>query len=212
MILVVSSRRDVVSSDINENGLEFFKQSTSLLAQIYLNSYLESKDIECSVSLALVIILMHGSFLWSNAVTPSGLSASVITTKDIIANNSLHNGIVLDYSMKHKITDESLTKLTKLTKTQVIYPTDIEATIQRIDALMALSELFFGENSYLVKGLDQFVFNYTRNKILNFFTLLMMESINGCVNTVTYITLSVQVPGTVPYQVQVPHFIRCQCF
>ena len=163
MILVASSRGDAVSPDINENGLEFFKQLTSLLAQIYLNSYLESKEIECSVSSALATILTHGSFLWSNAVTPLGLSASTITTKDIISNDTLHDSIVLDYSIKHEITDESLTKLTKA---KVMYSTDIKTTIQRIDALMTLSELFFGENSYLTRGLDSLVFDCKRNKTL----------------------------------------------
>ena len=80
--------------------------------------------------------------LWSNAITPSDFSASVISTKDIISNDTIHDRIILDYSTKHEITEESLTKLTK---TQVIFPVDIEATIQRLDALTALSELFFGE-------------------------------------------------------------------
>ena len=80
-------------------------------------------------------------------MTPSGLSASVISTKDIISNNSLYEGIVLDYSIKYKITD-------------------IETTIQRLDALVALSELFFGETSYLSKGLDELVYKCKRNKIL----------------------------------------------
>ena len=71
--------------------------------------------------------------------------------------------LVLDYSIKHEITEELLTKLTKI---QMIYPSDIEATIQRLDALTALSELFFGENSYLAKGLDQLVFDCKWNKIL----------------------------------------------
>ena len=50
----------------------------------------------------------------------------------------LYNGIVLDYSIKHKITNKLLSKLTK---TQMIYPVDIKAMIHRPNALTALCEL-----------------------------------------------------------------------
>ena len=163
MMLIASSRGDVVNTNLNDEALDFFSQSSSLLAQIFLNSYLEAKDIVCSISTALTTILMHGSFLWSNAVNPSGLSASVISTKDVINNDSLYDGIVLDYTIKHEITDGSLHKLMK---TKIIYPTKIESTINRIDALAALSKLFFGESSHLARGLDQLVFECKRNKTL----------------------------------------------
>ena len=39
MILVASYKGDVIGSELNEEGTEFFKQSSSLLAQIFLNSY-----------------------------------------------------------------------------------------------------------------------------------------------------------------------------
>ena len=162
-MLIASSKGDVISTDLNEEALDFFSQSSSLLAQIFLNSFLEARDIDCTILTALATILMHGSMLWSNAVTPSGLSASVISTKDILNNDSIYEGIVLDYSIKHEITDDSLHKLTK---TKIIYPTDIETTIQRLDALAALSELFFGETSYLSKGLDELVYECKRNKTL----------------------------------------------
>ena len=48
---------------------------------------------------------MHGSFLWSNSTTPSGLTASVIKTKETISNDTLYEGIGLDYSIKHEITN-----------------------------------------------------------------------------------------------------------
>ena len=163
MILVASSRGDVTATKMNNDGIEFFQQSSSLLAKIFLNSYLESRDIECTISSAQATILMHGSFLWTNTITPSGLAASVITTKDIIGNDTLYKGIVLDYSIKHEINKELLGKLTK---TQVVYPTHIEATIQRLDALIALYKLFFGDGSWIHKGLDEFVLECKRNKLL----------------------------------------------
>ena len=163
MMLVASSRGNVIPTTLNDDAIEFFSQSTSLLAQIHLNSYLESKDIECTVSTALATILMHGSFLWVNSVNPSGLSASVISSKDVINNDTLYDGIVLDYTTKHEISDDSLNKLTK---TKIMYPTEIESTIHRIDALAALSELFFGDTSLLSKGLDELVYDCKKNKTL----------------------------------------------
>ena len=69
---------------------------------------------------------------------PSGLASSMISSNDIISNDMLYEGIVLDYSIKHYILDDSLDKLTKK---QVLYPTDIESMIYRIDALTALVDL-----------------------------------------------------------------------
>ena len=126
MLLVVSSIGNVTSTNLNTDRLEFFSQSSSLHAQIYLNNYFEAWNIDCSISSALVTILMHGIFTWSNAVTPSGLASSVISSKDILTNDSLYQGIILDYSIKHEISDELLSKLTK---TQVLYPNDIENII-----------------------------------------------------------------------------------
>ena len=113
MMLVASSVGNVTSTNLNSEGLEFFNQSNSLHAQIFLNSYLKAKDIDCSISLALATILMHRSLTWSNAVMPSGLVASFISSKDIPINDSLYQGIILDYSIKYEILDESLSKLTK---------------------------------------------------------------------------------------------------
>ena len=61
MILVKTSKGDVVGSDVNNEGVEIFNQPSSLLAQIIFKSYLESRDIECTISLAQAT--MHGSFL-----------------------------------------------------------------------------------------------------------------------------------------------------
>jgi len=163
MMLVASSIGNVQCTNLNPTGLDFFNQSSSLHAQIFLNSYLEARDIDCTISPALTTILMHGSFTWSNAVTPSGLASSVISSKDIMNNDTLYEGIVLDYTTKHEISGESLSKLTK---TKILFPTDIEAMIQRLDALTSLAELFFGDTSTLHKGLDDLVFTCKKNKTL----------------------------------------------
>ena len=161
MVLIASSKGDVVNTELNGGAMEFFNQSTLLLVQIFLNSFLEARDIECTVSTALASILMHGRFLWLDAANPSGLASSVILSKDIINSDTLYNGIVLDYLIKHEISDDYLNKLTK---TKVMYPTEIEATIHWQDALAALSGLFFGETSYLAKGLDELVVECKRTR------------------------------------------------
>ena len=51
----------------------------------------------------------------------------------------------------------SKSSLEKLTKTQVLFPKDIEGMLERIKALQALSVLFFGDISYLGQGLKKLI-------------------------------------------------------
>ena len=154
MILIASSQGEASPIEASEETLEFFKQSSVLNAQIFLNSYFESEKIECSVSTALTTSLMHGSFLWTNSLTPSGLASSVITSSDIIRADTLHEGIVLDYSTKYEMNSSSLAKLTK---TQILFPVDVESTIERLKAFHALVKLFLGKLSYPQQGLRRLV-------------------------------------------------------
>ena len=78
---------------------------------------------------------MHGSFLWSNTLTPSGLASSVITSSDVIRNDVLQEGIVLDYSTKHEMSNNSLNKLTK---TQVLFPTNVDTSFENLKQFMLL--------------------------------------------------------------------------
>ena len=59
-------------------------------------------------------MLRHGSFTWSIKVTPSDFSESRISSKDKINNDTLYKGILLDYSMEHEISNESIKKWTKI--------------------------------------------------------------------------------------------------
>ena len=86
--------------------------------------------------------------MWLNPLTPSGFATSIISSKDIIFNDSLHEGIMLDFSTKHEITKASLTKLTK---TQVIYPTSIELMVKRIEAITLFANLIFTEKKLFNK-------------------------------------------------------------
>ena len=67
MLLVASSVSEVTEVDYNAEAKEFFKSSTSLNAQVMINSILEAENIDCSVSPAVAATLAYGSFLWKNA-------------------------------------------------------------------------------------------------------------------------------------------------
>jgi hypothetical protein len=154
MLLIAASQGEVIPTELNKEAMEFFNQNSVLNAQIFLNSHLESERIECSVSTALTTSLMHGSFLWSSSLTPSGLASSVISSLDIIRFDTLQEGIILDYSTKHEM---SASSLAKLTKTQVLFPQDIDSSIERLRALESLVRLFFGKISIAQQGLTRFV-------------------------------------------------------
>ena len=121
MILVASSQNEATVAEVNPRAAEFFKCSSTLHAKVMLNSVLEEDQLECSISNAITTMLLHGSFLWSNSVTPSGLASSIITSEDFMRSDTLHEGLVLDYSTKFEIKSSSLEKLTK---TQVRFPTE----------------------------------------------------------------------------------------
>ena len=154
MILIASSQGEVVPSELSPEAMEFFSQSSTLHAQIFLNSLLESERIECQISPAMTTSLMHGSFLWSSSLSPSGLASSVISSSDLLTSDTLHEGIVLDYSTRHEISSASLQKLTK---SQVLFPIDVESTIDRLRALEVLVRLFFGHLSPAQQGLRKFI-------------------------------------------------------
>lgn len=149
MFFVASSRGNAIPNTLNEEASLFFISSNFSEAQQYLEHYLEAKGIECAIPTSVTNLWLQGYFLWLNPLTPSGFATSVILSKYVIFNDSLHKGIMLDFSTKHEITKASLTKLTK---TQVIYPTSIKLMVKRVEAITA--NLFFTEKSYLTKGLN----------------------------------------------------------
>jgi hypothetical protein len=161
MLLVASSHGEVVPTELNEQAMEFFNQSSVLNAQIFLNSHLEALKIDCSISSALTTSLMHGSFLWSSSLTPSGLASLVITSSDIIGTDTLQEGIVLDYSTKHEMSNNSLNKLTK---TQILVPTNVDTSIERFKAIHAVIELILGRGSLPQQGAKKFLNQVIDNK------------------------------------------------
>ena len=60
MILVASSISEVTELDYSADGAEFFKLSTTLNAQVMLNSLFETEGIDCSVSSAVATALLYG--------------------------------------------------------------------------------------------------------------------------------------------------------
>jgi len=130
--------------------MDFFSHSNSLHGQLKLNSLLEAARLQVSVSPALATLLQNGCFLWSNAFTPSGLAASVMTTENVIRSDSLHNALVLEYSTKFEMSNSSLAKLTK---TSVVFPTSVHECIDRFNALRLIAAFFFGEVSIIPQSL-----------------------------------------------------------
>ena len=164
MMLVASSQGTVVSNEINDQAKKFFASPDRVQAQLFLNTRLEEEGIECTVSTALTTLFTYGNLIWTSTVTPSGLSSMVISSKDLFANETLLEGMVLDLSTKHEI---SKTALTKLTKTQILLPKDIDSMMERLSAIFTLSRLFFGVASLLVINLQNFVREcYKQNLLL----------------------------------------------
>jgi hypothetical protein len=142
---------------------EFFKSSNNLNGQILLNSRLEAENIECSVSPAMSSLLMVGSFLWKNPLSPSGFASSVLSSEGIFRSDTLYEGMVLELSTKFDMSQDSLKKLTK---TQVVFPVDAEEMIHRIRGLSLLSDYFFKKSSFLSQGLEKLVNFCLENKII----------------------------------------------
>jgi hypothetical protein len=163
MILVASSTGEITDPEYCADAKEFFKSSNTLHAQVMLNSLFETEGLDISVSSAVVTSLLYGSFLWRNAMSPSGFAASVLTTEGVFRSDTLHEGMVLDFSTKF---DMSQSSLNKLTKSHVVFPTDVEDTIQRLKGIKLLSNFFFKKSSYLSQGLTKIVNFCTDNKMI----------------------------------------------
>lgn len=163
MILIATSTGEATNVDYDQAAVEFFKTTNVLHAQVLLNSEMEGAKIDCTISPAMATTLSHGGFLWSNPLTPSGFAASNIISEGIFRTDTLYEGMVLDYSTKHDMTAASLAKLTK---TQVMFPNNIETTIERIQAIKTLSIYFFGLRSFLSQGLTQLINKCLDNKQL----------------------------------------------
>ena len=132
----------------------FFSKNTVLNAQLFLNSFLENLKLEVSVSLAQATILQLGGFLWADSVSPSGFASSLLSDLEVSRPDLLQEGIILDYATKHEMSKSSLEKLTK---TQILFPKELNQSLERLRGFKALSSLFFGEISYPVQGLSKLI-------------------------------------------------------
>ena len=117
---------------MNPQAMESIKPTTVINTTIILNSILEAKKVDDSVSSGLTTNLMHRRFLYSNSHSPSGLASSVTTTENNHHSKMLHKGVVLDMSTRLKMTAASINKLTE---TQVLHPKDFSSTIDHLRAL-----------------------------------------------------------------------------
>ena len=148
MLLNASSIGQAKPSSLQEEAMDFFKQSGIKQAHILLNSLLDGKGIRVSIPHSVVNALFCGAFKWSNLATPSGFAASVLETESYLRNDVLREAMVLDASTKFEISKEYVEKLTK---TSVQFPTTAEDLIERFKAMRELASFFFPIESYLAQ-------------------------------------------------------------
>ena len=133
--MVASSVGEITEVNYNAKAVELFKCLNNINAQVMLNSQFEIEGVDCSVSSAVTATVLYGRFLWKNLLSPLGLAASVISSEVIFRTDTLHEGMVLDYSTKF---DMSEALLIKLTKSQVVFPVDAEEFIHCLQGLHIL--------------------------------------------------------------------------
>ena len=90
MVLVASSVGYITDVDYNAKAVEFSKYPNNINAQVMLNSQFEIEEFECLVSSSVTVTLLYGRFLWKNPPSPSGLSASMISSEGLFCTETLH--------------------------------------------------------------------------------------------------------------------------
>ena len=84
MILVASNTGKITEPEYSADAKEFFKASSTLHAQVMLNSLFETEGLDISVFSAVATSSLYGSFfLWRNALSPSGFATPVLTTEGV---------------------------------------------------------------------------------------------------------------------------------
>ena len=148
MILNACSVGEAQPSKVGENAMEFFNLPGIRQAHIHLNSLLDSKGIRVSISHAAANALFCGAFKWSNLLTPSGFSASVLDSESFLRSDILRDAMVLEASTKFGISEEYVDKLTK---TSIQFPTNSEEVIERFKAMREFGTLFFQMESFITQ-------------------------------------------------------------
>jgi hypothetical protein len=148
MILNACSVGEAQPSKVGDDAMEFFKLPGIRQAHIHLNSLLDSKGIRVSISHAAANALFCGAFKWSNLLTPSGFSASVLESESFLRSDILRDAMVLEASTKFGISDEYVDKLTK---TSIQFPTTSEDLIERFKAMQEFGTLFFKMESFIAQ-------------------------------------------------------------
>ena len=87
----------------------------------------------------------------------------MISSEGIFRTDTLHEGMVLDYSTKF---DMSAASLSKPIKTQVVFPVDVEELIHLLQVLHVLTKTFLKKNGYVIQGLQKLVNFCVNNKRL----------------------------------------------
>ena len=134
---------------LNKEAMASFALPNSNSGHIHLNSLLEISKVRCSVSLAMANQLYVGSFCWENMIKPTGLAASVFTSKSYIQEDTLTKSLVLDVSTRFEISSKFIAKLTETT---IAFLDNCEDMIERYNRVKVLAVYFFREDTIIAQA------------------------------------------------------------
>ena len=150
MILIAGTSGEAIPERISNEGMQFFSQSNEKNALVFLNAHLEERNIRVSVPAAVATLLLHGSFLWTNHCTPSGLAMSLLVFETIDRYDILQEALVIDLNTRFEMTPSTVDKLTK---THICLPTSTEEFLEKLKALNVITILFWSEVERLPQAL-----------------------------------------------------------
>lgn len=154
MLLVASSRGDIVPPSLSPEAEKFFHSSSVTKAREELNSRLNKAQLDCTIPTSMANSLLNGVFKWENSTSPSGFCCSTISSMDVMEPDTLHDSVILDNKLKFELDQ---TTCDKISKHNVVYPNEINEMIEHFEALGVLSTLFFGPLGELTLRLEEFV-------------------------------------------------------
>ena len=158
MILSASSIDGTTSALApSDHCMEFFKQKTSIHAQIYLNQTLLA-HFKCSVAVpvSLATALYHGNFLWDRADTPNNFCSLLLGKPSPLSPNGSRE-IMMLHLKASKGAGWSDKDLEKATNQAITIPSTVDSMLHNLNNYAATSELFFSDSSILTSGLKSWL-------------------------------------------------------
>ena len=143
--------------DPSDHCREFYKQKTSIHAQIHLNQTLLA-HFKCSVRVpvSLATALYHGNFLWDRADTPNNFCSLLLGKPSPLSPNSSRE-IMMLHLKASKGAGWSDKDLDQATNQTIIIPSTIDSMLHNLNNYAATAEIFFGDTSLLTIGLQSWL-------------------------------------------------------